>query len=275
MGNAIEKVLIFGSGYVATALTERLVEMNIPVVVTSRREDTLLYLESLGAEALSFGDPLPSVSHALETAPPEDFQDPVLSIYKDTLFPWSEEVTWFGYLSTTGVYGDTEGDVVTEKSPLNPITDRAKARMLAEMGYLNSGLPAHIFRLAGIYGPGRNALERLQDGALKKQPADSGPVNRIHVDDIVNVLIASMQNPNPGAIYNLADDEATPTKEVYRFAAESLGLEQNFAALPQTPPKEGGPMGDGTRVVSNEKVKSELNVTLKYPTYRQGLLPKI
>lgn len=179
---------------------------------------------------------------------------------------------WLGYCSTTGVYGDHQGNWVEEEMPANPQSRRSKNRMDEEQALLALDLPLHIFRLSGIYGPGRSAFERLAENkpVVEKQ----GQVfSRIHVEDIAQTILASMRAPRPGAIYNLADDMPTPSHEPVAYAAKLLGQ-----AAPEIIPyaqAQMSPMAQAffseCRRVRNDKIKRELGVVLRYPTYKEGL----
>ncbi len=188
-----------------------------------------------------------------------------------------ESLRWIGYLSTTGVYGDRGGDWVDENSQRVPTQDRSRRRALAEDSWLtvweHDGLPVHVFRLAGIYGPGRSAIDSLRDGTAKRIVKAGQVFSRIHVADIAAVLIASMARPNPGAAYNLCDDNPAPPDEVIAYAAELLGV--------QPPPVvrfEDAQLSEMARSfyadnkrVRNNRIKEELGVQLTFPDYRSGL----
>ncbi|MCZ6764549.1 MAG: NAD-dependent epimerase/dehydratase family protein, partial [Alphaproteobacteria bacterium] len=183
--------------------------------------------------------------------------------------------------STTGVYGDRAGDWVDETSPLKPTGARGRARVKAEAAWREAGdahgLPVHIFRLAGIYGPGRNALETVRAGTARRVVKPGQLFARIHVDDIVSVLRASIDRPRPGAIYNVCDDEPAPAQDVVAYACRLLGV--------MPPPEEpfekavaSGSLSDmaqsfyaDNRRVANRLIKEELGVRLAYPSYREGL----
>ncbi|MGB2892648.1 MAG: SDR family oxidoreductase, partial [Albidovulum sp.] len=182
-----------------------------------------------------------------------------------------------GYLSTTGVYGDHGGGWVDEGTPLLPTTTRGRQRLLAEEQWqalaARSGLPLHIFRLAGIYGPGRGPFEKVRNGIARRIVRDNQYFSRIHVDDIAAVLAASIARPDPGAIYNVADDDPSPPEDVLTEAARLLGL-----PLPPEVPFEEAEMTPLARSfyaeskrVRNDRIKRELGVRLVYPDYRAGL----
>ena len=183
---------------------------------------------------------------------------------------------WLGYLSTTGVYGDRGGGWVDESDARLPSGVRGRRRVAAEDGWLalhrDRGLPVHVFRLAGIYGPGRNALATVRAGTARRVDKPGQVFSRIHVDDIVAVLRASMARPAPGAVYNVADDDPAPPQDVVAYAAELLGV----APPPLVPFAEAAlsPMArsfyDDSKRVRNDRIKRELGVRLAYPDYPRG-----
>jgi len=188
-------------------------------------------------------------------------------------------LAWAGYLSTTGVYGDTGGDWVDETSPRNPTSARSRERVAAEDGWLalagEHGIPAHVFRLAGIYGPGRSALDQVRAGRAKRIAKPGHLFSRIHVDDIARVLKASMTQPRAGGVYNVCDDEPASAADVTLFACELLGVDPPPAIPFDEAAKEMSEMAlsfwRDNRRVSNRLIKDELGVALTYPDYRQGL----
>ena len=184
---------------------------------------------------------------------------------------------WVGYLSTTGVYGDHQGAWVDEGTVTSPSTRRGHLRAQAEASWQDladqAGLPLHIFRLAGIYGPGRGPFAKVRAGTARRIVKPNQVFSRIHVDDIAKVLLASISRPNPGAIYNVCDDDPAPPEDVIAFAAELLGL-----PIPPAIRFEDAEMTAMARSfyaeskrVRNDKIKNELGVTLKHPNYRDGL----
>ena len=207
--------------------------------------------------------------------PPDEAGDPVLDCYAKAIAGLGTE--WIGYLSTTGVYGDRAGGWVDEASDLRPAGERGRRRVAAERGWLDlweqSGRPAHLFRLAGIYGPGRGPFEQVRAGTAKQVIKPGQVFSRIHVHDIVQVLEASMARPNPGAIYNVCDDDPAPPQDVIAEASRLLGL----APPPEIPFETAAlsPMArsfyEESKRVSNRRIKEELGVRLRYPSYREGL----
>ena len=216
---------------------------------------------------------LAGTTHLLTTIPPTETGDPVLARYGDALARIAGTLDWAGYLSTTGVYGDTGGDWVEENAPLAPSGPRQTRRVTAERTW-EAALPAaHVFRLAGIYGPGRSALDQVRAGQAKCVDKPGHVFSRIHVDDIATVLMASFARPNPGAVYNVCDDCPAEPAEVVREACRLLGL----APPPPVPFDEVGlsPMAASfwrdNRRVCNRRIKEELGVRLAHPDFRAGL----
>lgn len=259
----------FGLGYTALHLARQLQPEGWRVGGTCRSHEKQQRLRAEGIEAIVFGEALPEgITHILHSIPPEEAGDPVLLHY--TIPP----VQWAGYLSTTGVYGDHQGGWVDETTPVNPPNMRSKRRVDAENAWAATGLPVHIFRLSGIYGPGNSALESVQEGTAKRIDKPGQYFSRIHVEDIVQVLRASIAKPNPGSIYNLADDLPCPQAEVISFACGLLGI-----TPPPLVPFEQAELSEmarsfyaNSRRMRNDKIKEELGVKLRYSDYRAGLL---
>lgn len=214
---------------------------------------------------------LATASHILSTVTPDSSGDPILNAFQNQIK--DSPAYWLGYLSTTGVYGDHHGAWIDEASPCHPTSTRSQQRLAAEQAWQALPQQAHIFRLAGIYGPGRNVLADLKAGTARRIDKPGHIFNRIHVADIVQTLLASMQHPNPGAIYNLADDLPASSREVMEYAAELLQL--------PPPPVENAATASmslmlqnfyaESKRVRNLRIKGELQVVLKYPDYREGL----
>ena len=216
------------------------------------------------------------VTHILLSIPPDEEGDPVFDVMAGDILRL-KNLEWIGYLSTTGVYGNLDGGWVDEESPYNPSGERGKRRMQAEQAwrslYQAKGLPLHIFRLPGIYGPGRNQLVSLKNGKARRIAKPGQIFSRIHVADLAAILMASVEKPNPGAIYNVADDEPTPPQDVVACAAELLDMKPppliDFEEADLSPMARSF-YADSKRV-RNVKIKSELGISLKFPTYREGL----
>jgi len=276
----------FGLGYTAGALSRRLMAQGWSVRGTSRSEAVCADLAAQDITAWAFdrdrplADPaaaLDGVTHILASVPPDDAGDPVLDHHGADIAALSPPPHWVGYLSTTGVYGDHGGGPVDEASGRRPSTVRGERRVAAEDGWCglwrDRGVPVHLFRLAGIYGPGRNALETVGRGQAHRIVKPGQVFSRIHVDDIAAVLEASMGRPNPGAAYNVCDDEAAPPQDVIAFACDLLGVDP-----PPEVPFEEAELSDMARSfygenkrVANGRIKRELGVRLTYPDYRIGL----
>jgi nucleoside-diphosphate-sugar epimerase len=283
MTEASRRLFCFGLGYSALALADALLTEGWGVAGTCRTPETLAALRDRGIAAHLFerGHPLApaaldGVTHVLQSIPPDEEGDPVLALHGAALAQLPQ-LRWFGYLSTTGVYGDRAGDWVDEHSDLQPTGERGRRRVAAEVGWSRlahaGGLPLHVFRLAGIYGPGRSALDGLRAGTARRVIKPGQVFSRIHVADIVQVLRASMARPNPGAVYNVCDDDPAPPWEVIECAAELLG-----APPPPAVPFEQAQLSDMARSfyddnkrVRNDRIKQELGVQLTYPSYREGL----
>ena len=180
---------------------------------------------------------------------------------------------WIGYLSTTGVYGDTGGALVDETAPLNPSNDRSHWRAAAEKSWLE--ISAHVFRLAGIYGPDRSSLSRLKSDLKKRIDYPGHLFSRIHVDDIAQTILASLNHPNPGQIYNLSDDEPVEQQVVEAYAASLLGIDPPPLVAFNEAVKDMSPIAQtfwqDNRRIDNSKIKNEFGIKLIYPSYREGL----
>ncbi|MGH7033519.1 MAG: SDR family oxidoreductase [Stellaceae bacterium] len=219
---------------------------------------------------------LADATHVLVSIPPDAAGCPVRDLHGETLAAL-KRLAWLGYLSTTNVYGDRAGGWVDETSPAMPTGQRGHRRLAAEAAWLDlhrrAGLPLHIFRLAGIYGPGRSALDALKAGTARRIVKPGQVFSRIAVEDLAAVLLASMARPRPGAIYNVCDDEAAPPEAVVAYAASLLGVAppplEDFAAAALSPMARSS--YDDNKRVSNRLIREELGVTLRYPTYREGL----
>lgn len=277
------KLLIFGFGYTASFVASQLIQFNFRITGTSRNKACLKHGKDKRIELIDFSRQeiernLQDTTHLLISTPPcGELGDPVLANFIDLIKKYAPQMQWVGYLSSTGVYGDHQGAWVDESSATINLGKQAQLRLAAEKAWSllaqQCQLPLHIFRIAGIYGPQRNALTRVAQGKAQAIYKENHYFSRIHVEDIAAVLQASIQNPNPFSIYNLADDEPTPSHEVDDFACQLL----NLPPLKKIPFEEAmlSPMArefyTHHKRVSNRKIKEELLVQLTYPTYRQGL----
>lgn len=278
-------ILFLGFGYVAAHTAPLLVQAGWRVSATARDNEGLKAIRAAGHVAHHFDAtaPLPEsawedVTHVLSSIPPQAAGDPALAVLAADLRSRRQQLRWLGYLSTVGVYGDHGGAWVDEETPCRPVSERGRRRLTAERQWLrlwrDDGLPVHVFRLPGIYGPGRNPLRKALDGARKALVVKENQVfSRIHVDDLAVALVASMHAPHPGRIYNITDDEPAPPHEVALYAHELLGLAppplKPFDAVDMSPMARSF-YGESKRV-SNARAKRELHWRPRYPTYREGL----
>lgn len=265
-------LFIFGFGYSARALATRLRD-EFTIIGTSREpgDDVIRWPGS------DITEPLSKATHLLISAGPDVDGDPVLRQVRDDIARIAPQLQWAGYLSTTGVYGDHDGGWVDEETPLSPSTKRGQQRVEAEAAWqtlaAETGLPLHIFRLAGIYGPGRGPFAKVRRGTARRIIKQNQVFSRIHVDDIAQVVAASMANPNPGRVYNVCDDLAAPPEDVLAHAADLLGLphppSEDFEVADMTPMARS--FYAESKRVRNDRIKEELGVKLLFPTYQDGL----
>jgi nucleoside-diphosphate-sugar epimerase len=282
----VSRLFAFGLGFSAQELAPRLSARGWSVAGTAREEPKIGQLRDAGYEATQFiGDRnnpelatlLQGTTHLLHSIPPGDDGDPVLKHYRDEL-AGLVTLEWIGYLSTVGVYGDQHGAWVSEETVPKPNSARTQARVHAEQAWLDFGeeigVPVHVFRLAGIYGPGRSVFDKLMAGTARRINKDGQVFSRIHVEDIAGVLEASMARPRGGAIYNVADDEPAAPGDVVAHAAKMIGVEPppeiDFEDADLSPMARS--FYQGSRKIGNALIKSELGVELRYPTFREGLI---
>lgn len=274
-------LLSLGHGYSAAALARRL-GAGWRVIGTTRSAEKAARLAREGVEPLvwpgaDLGPAIAAATHVLASISPDAGGDPVLAHHGEAIAAAAPHLEWVGYLSTTGVYGDHGGGWVDESTPLAPTTERGRQRVLAEGQWQDlarrSGLPLHIFRLAGIYGPGRGPFEKVRAGTARRIIRENQYFSRIHVDDIAAVLAASIARPDPGAIYNVADDDPSPPEDVLAEAARLLGLppppEVAFEEAEMSPLARS--FYAESKRVRNDRIKRDLGVRLAYPDYRSGL----
>lgn len=272
-------LLSLGHGYSAAALARRLVPRGWRVIGTTRSQDRAERIAATGVEPViwpgsDLREHLAAATHLLISAGPDNDGDPVLRGLAQPIAGRAARLDWAGYLSTTGVYGDRGGGWVDEDAPCTPATRRGQWRLAAERAWAAvPGLPLHIFRLAGIYGPGRGPFAKVAAGQARRIVKPGQVFSRIHVEDIATVLQASIRRPNPGAVYNVCDDEAAPPEDVIAHAARLLGLPVPPAVSIEE--AEMTPMARSfyaeSKRVSNRRIRAELGVELAYPTYREGL----
>lgn len=279
------KLFCFGLGYSAEAFATRVATEGWQVSGTSRTRTGVERIKSLGYGAVLFDGTRPGESieqelatatHLLVSAAPGESGDPVLPHHR-TAISNAANLRWIGYLSTIGVYGDTGGNWIDETTTPHPGSDRTRRRVEAENAWLAlgkaSGKRVEIYRLGGIYGPSRSAIEDVRAGTARRIVKPGQVFNRIHVDDIANVLYAGATGRGTHAIYNVTDDEPAPPQDVVRFAAELQGLpippEVAFEDAPLSP--MGRSFYSENRRVRNRRLHEDLGVSLSYPSYREGL----
>jgi nucleoside-diphosphate-sugar epimerase len=275
----------FGLGYSARALAARLAHQGWTIAATSTTPAGLDRIAALGYEPFAFDGTTPGVgiaaalatsTHVVVSAPPGPGGDPVLAHHAMDLAS-SASLGWVGYLSTIGVYGDWQGAWVDESCEVRPSSDRSVRRAGAERAWLTwgtqAGKPALIFRLAGIYGPGRSAIDNLREGTARRLIKPGQVFNRIHVDDIAGCVLCAIERSPRHTIYNVTDDMPAPPQDVIEYAAGLLGL----PVPPPIPFDEAilSPMGASfyaeNKRASNARAKGDLHWRLHFPTYKEGL----
>ena len=270
----------FGLGYCADYLSAKLIKQGWQVSATCRTSEEAAVLEASGIRPVLLSGrkvtltDLGKADHILISVPPEqDGRDPVLNFAGAALAALQDQIKWVGYLSTTGVYGDHQGAWIDEETPAGLLSERGKRRVAVEAQWAATGLPMHYFRLAGIYGPGRNSLRALQNGTARRVVKQGQVFSRIHLADITRILEASIANPNAGRAYSVCDDTPAPPQDVVTYAAELMGVSppalQDFATAELSPMARSF-YGENKRI-RNNRIKEELGVSLEYPDYRAGL----
>jgi nucleoside-diphosphate-sugar epimerase len=283
MSDAPSSLLVFGGGWLGRAAAREAVRRGGRAVLTSRDAATRDVLRAEGFAAVDPADApaltaaVAEASSILVTAPPEPNGCPGLKALAPAITGSGSWPGWIGYVSSTAVYGDRAGGWALEDSELNAASLEGARRVRAERDWLDAaqgmGLTVQIFRLPALYGPGRSPLDRLRDGTARLVRKPGQVFNRIHVDDAVAGLFASMARPRPGAAYILCDDEPAPADVVMEGAARRVGL-----PLPPevdwTDPSVSDAMRrfylDSKRL-SNARAKAELGWRPRYPGWREGL----
>lgn len=276
-------LVCIGLGYTAQAFAARLAAQGWRVIGTAKTTDGAARIASLGYEAIPFDGAAPSealrralatATHVLVSAPPDATGDPLLRHHVGDL---PQSLSWIGYLSTVGVYGDHGGAWVDETTTPKPKSTRSLWRLAAEQAWLDlaqrTGIRVEIFRLAGIYGPGRGPLTSVRNGTARAIIKPGQVFNRIHVEDIANVLAAAIARPAIHSIYNVTDDEPAPPQDVLRYVAALLELPPpptvDLATADLSPMARS--FYSECKRVSNARMKQALGVILAFPTYRDGL----
>ncbi len=281
-----KKLFCFGYGYTCDYLGYEVLERSGWAVAGTTRDQArreILRARGVQAHIFDYEHPLPDITHDLKdvthiliSTPPDDDGDPSFMMHGRDIAQLPN-LEWVGYLSTTGVYGDRDGCWVDENSEPSPSAQRGTRRLKAEEQWLSLyksyGLPVHIFRLAGIYGPGRSALDSLRGGLARSIFKKDHVFGRAHVDDIVNVLLASIDRPMAGEVFNVVDNVPASSHEVVEYAAKILGRAPppivNFEEADLAPMTRSFYMDN--RRTSNEKIKRVLGVELCYPDFKSGL----
>ncbi|MBZ0215727.1 MAG: SDR family oxidoreductase [Fimbriimonadaceae bacterium] len=280
-------LLIFGVGYSALEVAKYYLGQGWRVTGTVREAEKAAALNDLGIAAIRIDASIPSdavrtamrtATHLLISIPPGDVGDPIAKTYGKDIISGAPLLKWIGYFSSLGVYGNHDGKWVDEITPLTPSTGRGERRVVAETEWRelakDTGIPLTIFRLAGIYGPGRCAIDGVKAGTARRIIKPGQVFNRIHVADIVQVVAAAIErDPKAVEVYNVCDDEPAAPADVVEFAANLIGV----APPPAIPIDEAGlsPMGMSfygeVKRVRNAKIKDRLGVSLLFPDYRVGL----
>jgi nucleoside-diphosphate-sugar epimerase len=278
-------LFVFGLGFSARHFAERerarfnavRATVTEPERARSLAAETGFTLRAFGPEAddSRIAEDLADTDMLLISAPPGRDGDTVLARYRDNIA--KSRIGWIGYLSTIGVYGDQGGAWIDETTPATPKSARSRDRLAVENAWLalgaETGKAVQVFRLSGIYGPGRNPIVKLRDGRTQRIVKPGQVFNRIHVADIAATLAASIERPRGGAVYNVTDDEPAPPQTVTEHAARLTGLplppEVDFETADLSPMARSF-YGENKRV-RNRLIREELGVQLAFPTYREGL----
>ena len=283
---AMPHLFCFGLGYSAQALARHLLKQGWTVSGTVRNADKAgprdKRIKALAFDGSGPGEEVRSAlkqaTHILVSAPPGEAGDPVLACHGADIAAQAGHLKWIGYLSTVGVYGNQGGVWVDEETPPAPVNERGRRRLAAELDWAalgaKAGIPVAVFRLAGIYGPGRSPFEKLKRGEARRIVKPGQIFNRIHVNDIAAVLAASIARPpETFRVYNVCDDEPAPPQDLTAFAAKLLGVppppEEPFETAELSPMAKSF-YADNKRC-RNARIKTELGVELAFPDYRAGL----
>ncbi|RTK92730.1 MAG: SDR family NAD(P)-dependent oxidoreductase [Rickettsiales bacterium] len=274
-------VLIFGYGYTAKYIAQELIKNNYIVYGTSRKpsvndEFDAQEIKIIKYDFESINKILSQVNYIIISVPPDENGDIVLKDFSNILM-LAKNIQWIGYLSSTAVYGNHDGKIIDENSELKISSARSKLRALAEKQWHDFGFKknacVNIFRLAGIYGIGRNALESVKAGTAQSIYKKDHVFSRIHVQDITQVVVSAMKTDDKFEIYNVADDEPCSTIEVNNYAAKLLNVN-----APKIIDIKDAVMSimmqefyaDNKRIC-NKKIKNKLKIKLNFPDYRAGL----
>lgn len=279
MSTRMKKLLIYGYGYTASYLVETLNTENYLIIGSSREEKKfnsdnkkVKFINNSQVNNCLLKD---DITHILVSVPPNDLGDIFIQNYRDIITK-NKNIEWIGYLSATNVYGDHNGELVSESSQTKPKTKKGINRLVAEKQWLELiskfNLPIKIFRLAGIYGPNRNIKERLIKGLVKNIFKEGQFFSRIHVEDIANILNLSMNNITKNKIYNLADDFSCNLNVIIEYLCEKNSLikpaQIDFDDMSLDYKKESFFLEN--KRVDNSLVKKDLLKNFKYPSFKEG-----
>ena len=277
----MNRVLIYGYGYVARFLSEKIIANGNTVLATTRDPNkinvqidklTLVHPDKVNSKLVEYGD---EITHLIVSVPPNESGDIFLKQYKDSLLNMFN-LKWIGYLSATNVYGDHNGEYVSEFSSLKGTTSKGINRIKAEGEWTEhskeNNLPLHIFRIAGIYGPERNIFERIKLNKFNHIIKNDQYFSRIYISDLVNILFASMNKPNPINIYNIADDMPSSMCDVVEFICQKTSCtipeKISFEDLDKKQQQDSFYLEN--KRINNRLLKEDLGIILKYPSYREG-----
>ena len=274
-----KKILIFGAGFSGKKIAMEMRNAGFEAFTSSRsvRDDKWSFLYDSNNNYLPPDELFKGVTHILSCMPPnKDGSDPLLSKLENKLL--NLDLEWAGYLSTTGVYGNTFGEWVSENDPVNPVQERSKRRLLCEEKWINTNLPTQIFRLPGIYGPGRSTLDSILKKNIKVIFKKDQVFSRVHVADIANAIIYLILNQNKFAFYkiiNIADDNPCSQIEVIRYSYQLLRMQMPKQVDFEEAKKNLSPIAlsfwEENRRVSNSLLCKELGYQLIHKDYKSGL----
>jgi nucleoside-diphosphate-sugar epimerase len=274
-----KKFLILGCGFSGNFFAKTIRQLNCTALTSSRSasSDPNSFVFNSEKDIIPDEKIFDGVTHILSCIPPDkNGNDPVLKSLKNKLN--SLPIEWVGYLSTTGVYGNTKGDWVSETDEPNPFQKRSQKRLNCEKEWIKSGLPVQIFRLPGIYGPGRSTFEAIKNKKIRVISKKNQVFSRIHVADITNAIIYLLQNKNSLKFYqiiNIADDEPCSQIEVIQYCYDLLGLTMPKPILFEDAKEELSPIAQSfwleNRRVSNKLLCETLGYKLTYKNYKIGL----
>lgn len=280
-------VFFFGMGYSSLASARAIhqsIDSAIPIAGTTRTEekaeelaDSAYRIHVFDGESpgLTLDEDLQKATHVILSIPPDEHGDPALIQHRDSL-DRAKDLEWIAYYSTVGVYGNFDGAWIDESADTSPLNRRSRHRVEAEAAWRDyaaaRGLPLLILRLAGIYGPGRSAFDKLRDGTARRIVKPGQVFNRIHVEDIGRVTAIAAQRKLAGT-FNLADDEPAPPQDLVTYAAQRMGVapppETAFDTAEMT--EMARSFYSDNKRVSNKAIKQALGIELLHPTYREGL----